>query len=588
MLMLLFLLMAPGVKATETEKGQFDIFLNGVPSGFEKYKIKTHAKKAYWELQTEMKFRMPWPKSKRGYIDFRLFPTMTMSMEDNRILGYEYRIKTDDFTNPDFIESQESATEYLDYDRRYMDPFDSNAQASQDEMENRVNLGVNSGRLLPRGNTLQFKQVSFGNVRKKEEPRPDDFIIIDAYTFALYIPIAERVKAMKGSMLEIDIVMPQGMRVRPGEVEYLGASPTVFRGKAMILAQYDVVIEDVIIGTFWLDKKGKLVQVSVPNEGLMAPIADYQPVPFEGETAPEQIRRTVIEKGDLTENDVALTSQGANLSGSFVTPKGDGPFPAVLLVQDLFPADRDGNKPGKAMRRYGPVRQLAFHLANSGFASLRTDAHGIGESGGEKGQVTLEARLADIRAQVEWLRKQPNVSKDRIVLLGYGLAGWVCVLASSETNPAALVGISFPAKEFGRLWKERTNLITDPETRKQSSADQDKLEELLETDATWGSYLGNQIFLPGIRPLISIEPLSLPERIDVPCLFAYPELDDVIPAYHAEILKGVLGENQQVKTLPEVNHLIQKVERGSSRGILSKEACQIITQWLQKELGSAG
>ncbi|EOM75199.1 alpha/beta hydrolase [Rhodococcus rhodnii] len=61
-------------------------------------------------------------------------------------------------------------------------------------------------------------------------------------------------------------------------------------------------------------------------------------------------------------------------------PEGEGPFPAALLVAGSGPTDRNGDSallPGSI----GTLRMLAHLLAEHGFASLRYDKLGSGETG---------------------------------------------------------------------------------------------------------------------------------------------------------------------------------------------------------------
>src|SRR5690242_5008467 len=68
----------------------------------------------------------------------------------------------------------------------------------------------------------------------------------------------------------------------------------------------------------------------------------------------------------FTEEEVIVSSSGFSLPGTLSIPKGDGPFPVIVLVHGSGPHDRDetiyGNK---------PFRDLAWGLASKGIAVMR-------------------------------------------------------------------------------------------------------------------------------------------------------------------------------------------------------------------------
>ena len=94
-------------------KGKFDLFLNGVNKGYEKFKIET--KKGELQLSSEVRFQIPMEKAKRKYVELYLYPVLSTDPATGKFLQYSYRVTFNDFSKTDMVEAQDSATEFLDH-----------------------------------------------------------------------------------------------------------------------------------------------------------------------------------------------------------------------------------------------------------------------------------------------------------------------------------------------------------------------------------------------------------------------------------------------------------------------------------------
>ena len=130
-----------------TEQGSFDLYLNGVKKGEEKYKIFVNKKKDMYELTSELRFQYPYPQSKMGYVDLRVYPDYYAVASTGEFLRYEYRSKVEDFSKTDLVETENSATELIDQDWRITTVFNQEAQRTDDILNDRIDLGVNAGYL---------------------------------------------------------------------------------------------------------------------------------------------------------------------------------------------------------------------------------------------------------------------------------------------------------------------------------------------------------------------------------------------------------------------------------------------------------
>jgi pimeloyl-ACP methyl ester carboxylesterase len=568
---------------TQVEKGQFDLFLNGVNKGYEKYKIETSPKKDLWTISSEIRFQLPMAKAKRGYIDLRLYPELNLRLQDRVFEGYYYRMTFDDYSNAEMVQAENSATEYVDQDLRYLNLENRSQQLTEDEITSHIDLGVNAGRVTVRGQTLSFKQTRLSNSRIKDEPLPEKPLVLDAYTFSLYIPLAQRALAMKSDREPLAIAFPQGMRLKPGTLQYMGIEKTPFHGEINILRHYDVNLEDGTLSSFWVDKADKLVQISIPSEGLLAVLAKYKPQSFDREE-PRITSQTVASAVSFAETVVRIPSGDISLGATLTLPAEKSSYPTLLLIQDLQPLDRDGNDPANPYSRTGTWKQVAYLLAGEGYASLRYDARGVGESSGSMDRITWEERTQDLAALAAWLKQQPSTKGQRVIFAALGLGGWVAASAQPKAEASALLALAYPAKNLLRLWKEQANSGMDPEARLKAQNDLESLSAKLEEQgAEWASYGGQKLHLAEIRQMAALDPLSLASSLTIPCLFAYPERNQTVMAFHKDVLAPALHAGQEAVAIPGLGHRLTAYDQeGAQSGLVESKNLAPIFAWLKK------
>lgn len=134
----------------------------------------------------------------------------------------------------------------------------------------------------------------------------------------------------------------------------------------------------------------------------------------------------------VAEVELRFMSGGDELVGTLSVPQGsDSPRPAVLLLQDAGPMDRDGTQQGELGYRWAapvkPQRDLARALAERGYVVLRYDkrtcVEGVWACRYPRSWATDEAvaRLEqDAQAAWEALRARPEVAPAQMGIVGHG------------------------------------------------------------------------------------------------------------------------------------------------------------------------
>lgn len=132
------------------------------------------------------------------------------------------------------------------------------------------------------------------------------------------------------------------------------------------------------------------------------------------------------------------TSDNLMLSGTLTLPKKEGKFTGILLVSGYGKYTRDYEI---AQHKYFLV--LSDILTRSGFAVLRYDVRGAGESTGEFENADFYNFASDVQAGLEYLSYHERVSKIGIIAHGEG-----CLYASEavKNNSSADFGVFLAAQ----------------------------------------------------------------------------------------------------------------------------------------------
>lgn len=160
----------------------------------------------------------------------------------------------------------------------------------------------------------------------------------------------------------------------------------------------------------------------------------------------------------FSEADVAIPSPSGPLPGTLTLPKGEGPFPVVILVHGSGPNDRDetilGNK---------PFKDLACGLASRGVAVLRYDkrtkVYGAQMAGAADLTVKQEV-IDDVLAAVVVARANPTIDRTRVFVLGHSLGGMLIPrIGTAEPTLAGLIVMAGAARPMEDAIVEQTRYL---------------------------------------------------------------------------------------------------------------------------------
>jgi pimeloyl-ACP methyl ester carboxylesterase len=147
---------------------------------------------------------------------------------------------------------------------------------------------------------------------------------------------------------------------------------------------------------------------------------------------------------------VVGTASPVKVGGLTYTPELPASLPAILLLGDAGPQDRDGDPVGPGDPKLSIAKRLAIRLAEAGIASLRCDDRDARAATAPR--PTLDALASDARAMLAALAHEAAVDAGRLAVVGHGEGGLVAALAAQKApHVRALVLLATPGRPLDEL-----------------------------------------------------------------------------------------------------------------------------------------
>lgn len=326
------------------------------------------------------------------------------------------------------------------------------------------------------------------------------------------------------------------------------------------------------------------------------------------------------------EEDVRFENKAdqVTLAGTLTLPPKTGKYPAAILISGSGGQDRD-----ESLLEHKPFLVLSDHLTRAGFAVLRFDDRGIGESTGDHAAADSRDFARDVEAGVDFLKNHSEIEASKIGLIGHSEGGLIAPMVAAERDDVAFIvllagpGVNgreivlnqvglIAAAEAGSAAEIQVNrevltatfdLLTtektDDEIKTALRARYDEFRQKLPaekrtelSDTVLESSL-TPMLTPWFRFFLVYEPQPTLARVRCPVLALNGALDlQVDPKLNLPPIEAGLkaGGNPDftVRELPQLNHLFQSAKTGSPteyrtiEETMSPTALQAISEWLAK------
>lgn len=339
-------------------------------------------------------------------------------------------------------------------------------------------------------------------------------------------------------------------------------------------------------------------------------------------------------------------AKGVTLAGTLTLPRGNGPFPAVILISGSGPQDRNEELLG-----HKPFLVLADHLTRRGIAVLRFDDRGVGKSTGNHAKATSADFATDVEAAIDFLKTRAEIDPQRIGLMGHSEGGLIApMVAVARPDVAFIVLLAGPGLPGDEILRLQSNLIAKkmgssdkelghnrkflerafvllkeeaddakvlaalkaelaklmaelpPEERAEALAKLRKDhagksdEELEKLAREMGEAGLPRLANPWMRFFISFDPRPTLAKVKCPVLAVNGELDLQVPVDEnlqaiEQALRAGGNPDFTCKKFPGLNHLFQNTKTGlpSEYGTLEETFCpkalEFIGDWIRSKAG---
>lgn len=266
----------------------------------------------------------------------------------------------------------------------------------------------------------------------------------------------------------------------------------------------------------------------------------------------------------MTEVNVSIPAGEATLAGTLTTPGGDGPYRAVLLIAGSGPLDRDGNHKRMPL---GISKDLAAILDDAGWATLRYDKRGVGESTGDYMRTGFYDELADTAAALEWLGSRPDI--DVVVPVGHSVGALLAAeLAARGLAPTGAVLLAYTARtgeetliwQAGQIgesvpgWIKTLMGVFGTSIEKQQAKALAKLENSTD-DVT--RIQGQKINAKWMREFVAYDPEPVLRSTTSPILAMTGSKDVQVDPEDIDVVAGIVGERGTTMVIDDVDHILR-------------------------------
>lgn len=301
----------------------------------------------------------------------------------------------------------------------------------------------------------------------------------------------------------------------------------------------------------------------------------------------------------LSEIEVQIGKGFFPLSGTLTLPKGDGPFPSVVLVHGSGPNDRD-----EAVGPNKPFRDLAHGLASQGIAVLRyekrTRQYGLAMAVLSSSITVKGETIDDAVAAVDLLAAREKIDPKRIFVLGHSLGGYLLPrIIAAQPKIAGGVSLAGSTRPMEDLILEQTRYLlsldgppnADLEKQVQQLEQQIAKVKSPDLDAkTMGSELPLGVPASYWLDLRDYDPAAAAKELKVPLLILQGERDYQVTLADFARWKEALADNPNAKliTYPQLNHLFMPGKGKSTPveyltpGNVDEHVVRDISEWVLK------
>ncbi|WP_103074735.1 alpha/beta hydrolase family protein [Solilutibacter silvestris] len=263
---------------------------------------------------------------------------------------------------------------------------------------------------------------------------------------------------------------------------------------------------------------------------------------------------------NYSERDITVGAPGHPLGGTLAMPKGNGPFPAVVLVHGSGPQDRE--------ETIGPnhvFTDIARGLAAQGIAILRYDKRTQARPGDfASGDITIDGETTDDAvAAIKTLSTTPGIDPKRIFVFGHSLGAMLAPrIAQRAGHVAGVIQLSGPARKLidiipyqQRYMAKLEGKQDDPQTQAAIAGVERDIAAIRGNAKPDDQVMGLRASY--WRSVDAIDPLADSKAVKLPMLLLHGDRDFQVPMEDWHTWQRAIAGDARftLKLYPTLNHM---------------------------------
>ncbi|WP_432222688.1 alpha/beta hydrolase family protein [Flavobacterium sp. TMP13] len=312
-----------------------------------------------------------------------------------------------------------------------------------------------------------------------------------------------------------------------------------------------------------------------------------------------------------------------SLAGTLSLPKQEGIYPAVILITGSGPQKRDEDILG-----HKPFLVISDYLTRNGFAVLRFDDRGVGQSTGDFSSATSQDFATDVESALTYLKTRKEIDKKAIGLIGHSEGGLIAPMVATQSKDIRFIvllagpGISgdqllllqqralakaagFSESDMKKTFELNSKIfemVVQSKNEEKLQADVRQFIDAATTEIPNGvtkeEYVAmqcNKILNPWMKYFLKYNPALTLEKVQCSVLAVNGENDLQVPAKEnliaiSNALKKGGNKDFITKEFPNMNHLFQESTTGlpseyaTIEQTFSPIALEYITQWMRAKI----
>lgn len=257
-----------------------------------------------------------------------------------------------------------------------------------------------------------------------------------------------------------------------------------------------------------------------------------------------------VHPDSFTASELTVGDDNWKLPATLTVPKGDGLFPAVVLVHGSGPEDRDETIGGSKV-----FRDLAEGLSSRGIAVLRyvKRTKQYPRQCAADPNFTMNRETADDALRAACLvRKQPRIDPARVFVLGHSQGGYMAPrIMKRDPKLAGFIVLAGNVRPLEVLVVEQTEYIA--RLKGTLSAEEQALLDAIRKNPLAEFHIPE----PYLADLRNYHPGAEAKKLDMPMLILQGERDYQVTMKDFALWKAALGgrDNVTFHTYPKLTHL---------------------------------